>query len=278
MYKIKRLDFNVAYACNLACKGCISLSDFDRRGVTSLNEIKTQCDVWSKLVNPSVISIFGGEPLMHPKIVEVIGAIRKFWVDSQIRLITNGYLFGKYDPEVWFSFGRLQIQVSIHRQDHEKIITNQIKKIIQLRKQWKVFRGTISGHKQLGLIHKDLTIYKSKFKTFVMPYRLVDGVPRPFNSDPSKAHKICGNPDVPILYKNKLYKCAPIANLMDIDKQNTYHYQGLGPNDDLYSFIKNINKPESICAMCPEDLDHSVNHFDKANVIVKDKNLSSLSD
>ena len=40
MYRIKRLDFNVAYACNLACKGCISLSDFNRKGVESLKDIE----------------------------------------------------------------------------------------------------------------------------------------------------------------------------------------------------------------------------------------------
>ena len=278
MYDINRLDFNVTYACNLACRGCISLSDFDRRGVSSLVDIKEQCDTWSKIVNPSVISIFGGEPLMHPKIVQVIDTIGSCWPNSQIRLITNGYLLRKYDPEVWFRSGRLQMQVSIHRHDHEKIITNEIKKIVQRRTQWKVCRTTTDGHRQLQLKNKDLTVYKSKFKTFVMPYRLINGVPKPFNSDPALAHKICGNPDVPILYKNKLYKCAPIANLMDIDKQNTYHYQGLGPNDDLYSFIKNINKPESICAMCPEDQNHSIDHFDKANVIVKDRNLSSFPD
>ena len=59
MYRIKRLDFNVAYACNLACKGCISLSDFDRRGVEPLQELKMQCQIWSKIIDPSIISIFG---------------------------------------------------------------------------------------------------------------------------------------------------------------------------------------------------------------------------
>ena len=59
MYRIKRLDFNVAYACNLACKGCISLSDFNRKGVESLKDIEDQCKTWSKILDPSIISIFG---------------------------------------------------------------------------------------------------------------------------------------------------------------------------------------------------------------------------
>ena len=98
-HRIKRMDFNVAYACNLACKGCISLSDFDRRGVESLKDIKDQCETWSKILDPSVISIFGGEPLMHPRIEKVLECIREAWPEAVIRFITNGYLLKKYDPE-----------------------------------------------------------------------------------------------------------------------------------------------------------------------------------
>ena len=124
MYRIQRLDFNVAYACNLACKGCISLSDFDRRGVESLQDIESQCHIWSKIVDPSIISIFGGEPLMHPRIEKVLTIIREAWPLAQIRFITNGYLLKRYDPELWFRIGQLEMQISIHRQDHEKLITN----------------------------------------------------------------------------------------------------------------------------------------------------------
>jgi len=273
MYRIKRLDFNVAYACNLACKGCISLSDFDRRGVSSLRDVQTQCNTWSKILDPSVISIFGGEPLMHPRIEKVLETIRSAWPLAQIRLITNGYLLKKFNPELWFRFGNMQMQVSIHRQDHERTITNEIKKIVQCRKAWKVMRTTSDGHKQLELVNDDLIIYKSKFKTFVMPYKFVNGVPTPFKSDPAKAHAICGNPDVPILYKNKLYKCAPIANLLDVDKLGNYHYKGLGPTDDVENLVSRINTPESICSMCPEDKANSVDHFDSENVLVKSSSL-----
>ena len=76
-----------------------------------------------------MISIFGGEPLLHPRIGKVLDAIRKSWPNAQLRLITNGYLLKKYDPEMWFRFGALEMQVSVHRQDHESIITNEIKRL-----------------------------------------------------------------------------------------------------------------------------------------------------
>mgnify|MGYP006242903337 FL=1 len=164
------------------------------------------------------------------------------------------------------------MQVSIHRQDHEKLITNEIKRIVSCRNDWKATRSIVEGHKQLELQNKDLTIYKSKFKKFVMPYKLENGELKPFKSDPKKAHKICGNPDVSILYKNKLFKCAPIANILDLDKKGLYKYEGIGPNGNVEQLVKQINKPEKICSMCPEDSNHSIDHFDKENVHVKNIN------
>jgi len=270
IYKIKRLDFNVAYACNLSCAGCISLSNFDRKGVEPLSEIESQCRTWNKILDPSVISIFGGEPLMHPHIQRVLQTIRQYWPNALLRLITNGYLLRKYDPEIWFQFSPMEMQISIHRKDHEKIVTEQIKRIVRCRKGWIPSLGQTNGHKQLSLKYKDLTIFKSKFKKFIMPYRLENNEIKPFNSNPIKAHSICGSPDVPILYRNKLYKCAPLPNILELDKNKHYTYEGVGPNGNVADLVENINKPESVCAMCPENKDHSIDHFKKENVRVKD--------
>jgi organic radical activating enzyme len=271
-YRINRLDFNIAYACNLSCKGCISLSDFPRKGVESFESLKLQCETWCNIVTPKIISIFGGEPLMHPRLIDVLLLIRKHWPDAIIRLITNGYLLKKYDPADWFKFGPFEMQISVHRKDHEPFLNKEIKKILQCKSKWKPFRGTDKEHRNIGFVHDYVTIYKSRFKDFIMPYNLKDNKIMPFTSDPKKAHAICGSPDTPILYKNKLFKCAPIANILDLDDNNFYNYKGLRSNENIHELINNINKPESICSMCPENKEHSIDHFNKENVHVKNFN------
>ena len=91
----------------------------------------------------------------------------------------------------------------------------------------------------------------------------------PFKSDPKKAHSICGNPNVPVLYKNKLYKCAPIANLLDLPNTKGFKYKPIDSLGNLNSFVKMIGKPESICSMCPESRSHSIDHYAKGEVYVK---------
>ena len=264
IYKINRLDFNITYACNLACKGCISLSDFDRRGVESLQSIQIQCDNWHDRLQPHIIALFGGEPLMHPKIHDVIEKIKQSWPKAILRLITNGYLLKKHDPEIWFNYEPIEIQVSIHRQDHEAIITEQIKRIVECRPGWKTSKSTDGGHKQLQLSREGFKIYKSKFGNFVIPYNT--GL-TPFNSDPKVAHSICGSPATPVLYKNRLYKCPPIANLLDM-KPGYVDYTGVGHNEDLDEFVNGIGKPENVCAMCPESRKHNFDHYAEENVHV----------
>jgi len=262
---IKRLDFNIAYACNLSCKGCISLSDMNRRGVERLESIEQQCAIWSSRIKPEVITLFGGEPLLHPRIHDVIKCIKLHWKDATIRLITNGYLLKKHNPEQWFEHTPFEMQVSVHRKDHEAILTAEIKRILQCKTGWQVKKNPVTGHKSIEFSLPDFTIYKSIFGDFVKPYQ--DDI-TPFNSDPVLAHKICGAPNTPVLYKNKLYKCPSVANVLDIIPGYT-EYQGVGHNEDLTEFINGIGKPEPVCSMCPEQRSHRVDHYAEGSVHVK---------
>src|SRR5438067_9118610 len=73
--------------CNLACKYCNEYDDFSKpvptemmfRRVDKLSEFRT-----------SVITISGGEPLLHPELDAIIHRIRTHGMISG--LITNGYL------------------------------------------------------------------------------------------------------------------------------------------------------------------------------------------
>jgi hypothetical protein len=260
----------VAYSCNVSCKGCISLSDFPRNGVEKFEDLEKSINYWSNYIQPSVISIFGGEPLLHPKLLQILKKVRESWPNSTVRLITNGYLFDRYDPLSWYDIGNLEIQVSMHRKDHKKIITDKISKILIQKKGWKTEKiKDVMDHKFIQFINSNLTIYMSQFKNFVMPYNLKNGKPIPYNSNPAIAHSLCGSPDTPILYRGSLYKCAAIANLLDVADKDVYNYKKVSSVEDLHLITNFINIPESICSICPDNLHNMVDHFDKETVHVK---------
>lgn len=276
MYQIPRLDLMVTYGCNLSCVGCISLSDRKRSGPESVQFLKSSFQKWRAVLAPDILTLFGGEPCLHPELLGICEAVRQSWPSSTIRLITNGYLLARFPANRWFDFEPFEMQISIHRKDHEPVINQQIKNILKVKQAWKVkMHGGPSSHRQMEWAIPKFSIYKSIFKDFVVPYQKVDDRILPWNSDPAESHKICGAPATPILYKDRLYKCPAVANTIDLVGESWYGYQGYDINDDIEDFVSNINRPEPICAQCP---DHRqaviIDHFDKKNIHVKTKNFN----
>ena len=73
--------------CNLACTYCNEYDDFS--DPVAIDEMRRRVGHLGRL-GTSVITISGGEPLLHPDLDEVIKAIRS--TGAIAGMITNGYL------------------------------------------------------------------------------------------------------------------------------------------------------------------------------------------
>src|SRR4030088_3243017 len=76
--------------CNLACTYCNEFDDFSKP--VSLEEMKSRLDILAGM-GTSIITISGGEPLMHPEIDQVIRHIRGQGMLAG--MITNGFLLDR---------------------------------------------------------------------------------------------------------------------------------------------------------------------------------------
>jgi len=61
--------------CNLACDGCYR--ENEKNSHKPLDLIKHELDVFQQKRNSDCISIAGGDPLLHPQIVEIVAEIKK---------------------------------------------------------------------------------------------------------------------------------------------------------------------------------------------------------
>ncbi|WP_216215540.1 radical SAM protein [Amycolatopsis aidingensis] len=91
----------VNWACNLSCRECWLYGDSSSEN-TWLEEVKKEhisLDMWNGIVdelvahapNPS-ISMMGGEPLMHPQVLELVRQAKTRAPESQLDMSTNGTL------------------------------------------------------------------------------------------------------------------------------------------------------------------------------------------
>lgn len=71
-------------SCNLYCEGCYSRND--KNSHKSLKQIREDLETFVRLRNVDSISIAGGEPLIHPEIVEVVRMIRQ---DFRLKAVIN---------------------------------------------------------------------------------------------------------------------------------------------------------------------------------------------
>jgi MoaA/NifB/PqqE/SkfB family radical SAM enzyme len=108
--------------CNLACEYCNEYDDFSKpvpietmfRRVDKLAELGT-----------SVITISGGEPLLHPELDEVIGRIRKNGMIAG--LITNGYLLVEERIQRLNEAGLEWLQISIDNVTPDEVSKKSLK-------------------------------------------------------------------------------------------------------------------------------------------------------
>jgi MoaA/NifB/PqqE/SkfB family radical SAM enzyme len=73
--------------CNLACKYCNEYDDFSKP--IALETMKSRIDDLARL-GTNIVTLSGGEPLLHPELDEIIAHMRTYPII--VGMITNGYL------------------------------------------------------------------------------------------------------------------------------------------------------------------------------------------
>jgi MoaA/NifB/PqqE/SkfB family radical SAM enzyme len=73
--------------CNLACKYCNEYDDYSKP--VPLETMKSRIDDLARL-GTTIVTLSGGEPLLHPDLDEIIAHMRKYPII--VGMITNGYL------------------------------------------------------------------------------------------------------------------------------------------------------------------------------------------
>jgi len=90
--KFSQLDIPIIRSCNLACVGCMTHSDHKNvKGLVNLEESLDWLKFWGERLQPETVTVFGGEPLLHPNFVQWTETVKSIWTKSDIKVNTNGY-------------------------------------------------------------------------------------------------------------------------------------------------------------------------------------------
>jgi MoaA/NifB/PqqE/SkfB family radical SAM enzyme len=129
--------------CNLACTYCNEYDDFSKP--VPLEEMKKRLDLLADM-GTSIITISGGEPLMHPELDEVIRHMRRRGMIAG--LITNGFYLNRERIERLNEAGLEHLQISIDNVAPDEVSKKSLKTLdsrLEWLSQYAVFQVNINS-------------------------------------------------------------------------------------------------------------------------------------
>jgi len=129
--------------CNLDCTYCNEFDEVSKP--VPVEELKRRLDLLAEM-GTSIITISGGEPLMHPELDEVIGHIRRRGMIAG--LITNGFFLNKERIERLNTAGLEHLQISIDNVMPDEVSKKSLKSLdgrLEMLSEWAVFQVNINS-------------------------------------------------------------------------------------------------------------------------------------
>src|SRR6266478_9088046 len=129
--------------CNLDCGYCNEYDDVSKP--VPLEEMKRRLDLLANM-GTSIITISGGEPLMHPDLDEVIRHIRRRGMIAG--LITNGFFLNKERIERLNEAGLEHLQISIDNVAPDEVSKKSLKTLdgrLVMLSQYAIFQVNINS-------------------------------------------------------------------------------------------------------------------------------------
>jgi MoaA/NifB/PqqE/SkfB family radical SAM enzyme len=130
--------------CNLSCTYCNEYDDFSKPVPTEvmIGRINKLADLGT-----SILTISGGEPLLHPELDEIIGAMRRRGVMAG--MITNGYLLTAERVERLNRAGLDHLQISIDNVKPDDVSKKSLK---VLDKKLQILAGHADFHVNINSV------------------------------------------------------------------------------------------------------------------------------
>lgn len=105
-------EIHLCDRCNLNCAYCSHFSPVAKPYMISMETLEAECQRLKHL-NLHEIKLLGGEPLMHPRLVEAIRLVHSILPDTKIAIATNGLLLGRMKSQFWQTCRECNVTIDI---------------------------------------------------------------------------------------------------------------------------------------------------------------------
>jgi len=248
MIEVGNLELHVTHSCNLACESCSHYSNHGHKGNLAPQTADQWMKLWNRRISPRFFSLLGGEPTIHPQMVDIVELACINWPSAQIRLVSNGFFLDRHPtlPLLMKREPRIRLDISIHHDSPE----------------YEAKLGEVRMHLAQWVRDHDISYRLSpSYGRWTRRYKGHGSDMQPYeDNNPQASWDHCSARSCKQLLDGKIWKCAPLAYL---PMQNAKYplsdqwkpylaYQPLDPgcsDAEMAEFLR--RKAESACGMCP---------------------------
>lgn len=118
---MENIEIHVVDHCNINCRSCDNFSPIAPKWFITVESFTEQLTQLARLGKVGEIRLMGGEPLLHPSIIQLMATTRIIFPNSKISLLTNGTLFKKMTIRFWETLRDMNISMwlSIYEPDFD---------------------------------------------------------------------------------------------------------------------------------------------------------------
>ncbi len=125
------LEMNVVDQCNLNCKGCAHFSNICDNNWVSIDKFKRDLILVNEKFDLYYFRLLGGEPLLHPKLAELIRISHEVLKETKIVIVTNGLLISKLDEKTLQTIADNNVLISISLYEPTNAVLDEISFILK---------------------------------------------------------------------------------------------------------------------------------------------------
>lgn len=238
--RLKVLVVNICDHCNLNCRGCDHFSPIAEKRFVSVDKLEKDLMCIKDILgeNIGIISVMGGEPLLHPDLVTILDRIRELFPSTAIWLSTNGLLLLNQEDSFWECCRANHVVMNVTKYpvgfDYDKA-----------ERIAKEYRGVEYRYYNRGNVEKTMGHY---------PLDVRGGQ----DSTDSFMHCFHANNECNMLSEGRLYTCTIAPNIPIFNKRYGTDIP-LTEDDgiDIYSIsggqrelFERLSRPMPICRFC----------------------------
>jgi hypothetical protein len=278
-HNLNYIDIFMNNSCPSTCDHCAVFSNFNFKGHFSFEENQDSLAKWSDKLDIWDLSLFGGEPLLHPQFYIWVDGVRSIFKDQDRLSMSIGQppnVLMNYKDRIEYLI-KNKIRVEFNPKDPSIYLTTKVFAESFLKPNtWTVDfdlpGGDDEDKNRQWSEDGDLHYYVDGVNVIdIIPSwehahgpvsTINDGVVSFHKSDPNEAFENCELKTCHQYREGRIYRCPVTATVQDFSKQFQISkefkdiiasVESIGPDDSdevIGNFIDGLARPELACSLC----------------------------